>query len=215
MKRMVTLLLVLCLILSGCSSGTTEQTTTAQAETTTEAAAEAVQMTLAQFEDKYKRASWEDDFIANFDTFILDYKRSFDLEPEQWCPDFSDFEKEEDDYGIHYKKDIVLFNKAFRLSVTVDDEHSLFTGGLYYYGDAEECYSAFIQIIDSLIAAEGDPKEFKINDNVVSEAEYRKAAASGFVKEDVRASWNYETSKSGENINIWCYNIAKGTMYMF
>lgn len=211
MKKLVTVLLVLCLIFSGCGSASTETTAT---EPSTEVDPP---MTFEQFQSKYKRESWSV-LLSNPYPFLYEFKHMFDQEPEAWCPDMNVFEiAEKTNDEVKYEQDIVLFNKAFLFRFSIDNKYGMFSGTLSYYGDPSECFELYVGIFESLIANEGDPAELTVGTDIVSEADFRKALKDGAGKTDLEATLeaSWKETKSGMWYNVWYNNIQEGWVYIF
>lgn len=193
MKKMLAVLLA-CLLMVGCSS----------------TGSSSDPLTLPQFEEKYKRAAW-DEMLASPMEFINDLHSIYTLPFEQAVPDAADLESEVESYGTTYKKDIVLFNRTFTIYIT--DYEEFWGCHLSYEGDSEECYNSFRTMFESIIKAEGDPTILSVSSEDVDEAAFRKALDSNDLDASLSAHW---TKKSGDSevtvalISYW--NFTGGTL---
>lgn len=206
MKKVIVLLMAICLCLAGCGSSAPETTTAAGATT-------AAPETFDQFVDKYKRASW-DDMVVSPMAFFRDL-HGLTLAPiDQAFPDLASLESTEESYGTVYTTDVVLFNRP--IGVTITDYGKFHGCSLSYKGDAAECYADFQKMFESLIASEGDPWSLSVNSDDVDEVTFRKALVSGDLDQSLSAHWT-EKKETGEYttalISYW--NFTGGTLSFY
>ena len=200
MKRLVTVLLILCIVLSGCSG-------------TPGVASDP--LTLPQFEEKYKRSDWNE-MVASPKAFFEDFHSIRTLPFDQAVPDAAELESTEESYGTEYDKNIVLFNMPFTAHIT--NSGKIFTCSLHYKGDPEECYSSFKALFEGLIKEYGDPASMDVgrDDTEVDESTFRKALADGDLEVPLSAHWTEKTDKGDVSlalISYWNYLSAELSLY--
>ena len=208
MKRHVAFLLMLCLLLAGCSGAAPTETTTEEAP--------AEPMTFEQFQEKYKRAEWAN-MLAHPVDFLDAFHLSFTLGLDKWTSDLESFDKtEEEGLGTVYRKEVILFNDVFEVTVFGDDPDRIY-GTLAYHGEDIKCYQSFTVMARIMLEELGDSDEILINDELAAEPALQKLMNAGFPdSDDVRISWNYKNTKSGYSYTVWCYAInGSGTLYIW
>lgn len=197
MKKLVTLLMIVCLVLSGCSGSSPAKEP----------------LTLSKFEEKYKRADW-DEMLASPIGFIGDLHSIETLPLAQAIPEVNTFESTEESYGTEYEKDIVLFNRTFRLRVT--DFGKYFSCTLVYSSEPQDCFDAFKAMFEGLIKSEGDPWNLSVDRDDVDEAAFRKALNSGDLETPLSAHWAEKAEPDYITvalISYWNFVNAELTIY--
>lgn len=175
MKKLVTVLLVLCFAFSACGSSSGP-------------------LTFDAFQEKYKRADWSV-MLSDPDKVIGDYLGGAALTRDEWLKDWSLFSTA--DYADDaLTADIVLFNRPFTAHVW-DSKTKSFGGMLSYDdGNPDECFKDFTAMFESMIKNHGDPARLRINFEEVSEAAFRNGIASGAEEYDFyEATWELEGGK--------------------
>lgn len=198
MKKLITVFLVFCVILSGCS-GTSDVTSDP--------------LSLAQFEEKYKRAEWNE-MLASPKSFFEDLHGIASLPFEQAVPEAASLNSTEEIYGTVYDKDIVLFNRPFTARIT--DYGKFFSCSLFYEGEPEECYASFKVLFEGLIKDYGDPEVLSVDRDDVDEASFRKALESGDLDVPVSAHWTKKADPDDISlalISYWNYTGATLSFY--
>lgn len=197
MKKVLVLLLAIVLVLSACGT----------------ASAPAEPLTLAQFEEKYKRADW-DEMLSSPASFFEDLHGISNLPFDQAIPDAASLESTEEIYGTVYEKELILFNRAF--TATINNYDKFFSCSLFYEGDPEECYSAFKTLFESLIKAYGDPATMSVDRDDVDEVAIRKALDAGDLSVPVSAQWVKKAEPDNISLALISYwNFTVGTLSFY
>lgn len=182
MKKVLVMMLALCMVLTGCGSSTPEVTTTE---------APSGPMTFEQLQEKYKRKSW-DEFIADPLGFVRDFRNSMELSKEEWTQDWSVFEFVDDKTLPYYEGNVVFFNQPFEVHVW-ERGYAPGLNGIMIVGgtDIDLLFDSFKQIFETGIQELGDPKELINHYDTVSEADFRKALDGPFeFLDSYSASWS-------------------------
>lgn len=190
MKKVLVLMLALCMVLTACGSSSDR-------------------LSLEQFEAKYKRADWK---ILNSSPmeFLDDLNRMSGQPLDDWCPSLDSFTVESNGPTTNLEKEMILFNRPARfrgLAFIYPEEKKFFSGNISMDGTAAECYETFLTMFETGLKSKGDAYQLKIGTEEVDEVTFRKAISSGD-EDSLSVYWNTGETDRDPLSGVFIYIIS-------